>query len=230
MVIDEKDLNLINKYVAADFPAYTADELEIVTFVAADNLITRDQNKWHVRTLPKIAGLLAGLPMTLDHDWGSVEKVQGLVFKARVVKAREPPEGLIDCCGCGRWNKDIVAEEGYQYVECSVAFPATAVVVSSLRLGAVGRVSIGGFLVNDYICPLCEISFFDEACPHWAPHDIRDTKDKQFAPYKIRKGITDLTEISLVLAGNLPGARAINRAMKEQLNQGLNPTNESIKN
>ena len=235
----------VNWLTPAQLEPLRPEEIVILTFIGADNLLNRGLGKWDVNDLPKLAALLPGLPLTLDHDWDQVSKVQGVIFEARVVHERVPvinpdhwtkPDltysqdgrnyavfttkkdklAPIARAGNFEWNRRIVAEEGYQTCEFDVAFPANSPALQGLRFGQLSSISLGGFNYKDHICPLCKTSFSDERCPHFIPEawaGRTHETDEQVAPYFIRSGVFDLTEASIVLNPNLPGAGVKQRGM-----------------
>lgn len=185
-----------------------AEEVAIASFVMADNLVNRSLGKWIKKDLAILANLAIGLPFTLDHDWDSVEKSQGVIFDGRLVQ-KDGDRRLLDRAGNYKLNQDVVASEGHWQAIVDVAFPSYSRAIPALRFGQAGAVSAGGFGYKDYWCPICNTSFNDENCPHGIPEPQRGLTfeyDNRIAPYYIRKDVYDLGEISLVLIGNLPNA------------------------
>jgi hypothetical protein len=182
------------------------EDFAVLTFVATDNLINRSYSKWHLEELPKIAKMILGCPFTLDHDWGQIDKSQGICFDAKILKENSPDMTILDQCNNKSLNQQIVKTEGYVSVEVDVAFPSMSPVLNLLRYGASGCVSLGGFVFQDIWCPLCNTSFDDPDCPHFIPSPW-EKKYKDTAPYYIRKSIIDLAELSLVLIPNYPNAK-----------------------
>lgn len=207
----EEQLALINQYTPANLPPVTADEVIVIHFVAADNLVNRGKGKWHISAMSELTDLLPGLPFTLDHDWDEVGKTQGIVFEAWAGKYAEAPSWALDRAGNRELNQKIVAAEGYLTVECNVYFPLRSEFVEGLRLGLFNGVSMGGFTYTDILCPLCDDSFNSKHCPHYAPSPWDDFGDEETAPYYIRYEVTDLLELSQVLAPNLPAAGLVRR-------------------
>lgn len=215
--LSSDQLKLINQFTPEQLEPLQAEEIEIISFIGADNLINRGLGKWGTDELATLAKLLPGLPFTLDHDWGDVSKTQGIIFDARVNKFGVAPEPILTAAGNFDWNRRIVAEEGYITCEFDVAIPSSSPALGGLRFGQLNTVSLGGFNYRDHICPLCKASFSDERCPHLIPEVWMgwtvDT-DKRFAPYYVRSGVYDLGEASLVTIPNLPGAGVRRRGNK----------------
>ncbi|MGB3205201.1 MAG: hypothetical protein WBB28_09450 [Crinalium sp.] len=209
-----EQLALINRFTPVGLPNLTPEEVITIPFVATDNLLTRSLGKWAADDLVTLARLLPGLPFTLDHDWGDVAKSQGLVYNTRVVKTDSAPDEIVSAAGNYDSNSQIIKKEGYIVCECDVAFPNTSAIVSALKFGMLGKVSLGGFVYKDTICPLCETSFLDKHCPHFLPEPFWSEPndiDEKIAPYFIRSGVYDLGELSLVLIPNIPGAGVVRK-------------------
>ena len=99
-------------------------------------------------------------------------------------------------------------------VEADVAFPVTSPVLSGLKFGLIGNVSLGGFVYSDVFCPSCRTSFDDKHCPHYVPdRGWTAESDENFAPYFIRQGVYDLGELSIVLIPNIPAAGVVKKIM-----------------
>lgn len=209
-----EQLALINRFTPVRMPDLTAEEVVTIPFTATDNLLTRSLGKWAAADLATLARLLPGLPFTLDHDWSDVSKSQGLVYDARVIKADTAPDEIVSAAGNYRSNSQIIKQEGYLTCECDVAFPNTSAIVSALKFGMLGKVSLGGFVYEDTLCPLCETSFLDKHCPHFLPEPFwsePDGGDGNIAPYFIRSGVYDLGELSSVLIPNIFGAGVVRK-------------------
>ncbi len=203
-----KTLNLLQP---RDTEPLTADEIALVEFVAADNLVNRSSSKWHISALPELADLLPGLNLMLDHDWDEVQKNQGIVIDAWIDKADSAPIELIEAAGNGVANRQIVAAEGYQAIHIDVAMRINSPLMDALRYCEVQFLSQGGFDYKDIWCPICDHSYFDKHCPHMLPDcwGYYDDDEEETMPYFERKSIVDLGEISLVTIPNLPGARVV---------------------
>ena len=196
----DAQLDLINKFTAAQIQA---EEVVVVSFVGTDNLLNRSLGKWGINELEKLAGLLPGLPLTLDHDWVNVSKVQGLAFDARVTISPNPPE-WVSRSASYTWNMAIIAKEGYRALEFDVSIPANAEILIPLRFGSIGKISLGGFAYKNIICPLCNVPFDDQRCPHLIPDNFT-SNELNAAPYYIRSDVIDLGEASIVTIPNYIG-------------------------
>jgi hypothetical protein len=209
----DQQLEWINQYVPVGMEPLTADEVVVLPFVAANNLVTRNIGTWTEPDLRTMADLLPGLPALLDHDWDEVGKVVGRVFAAEVQQSRSAPDEVLDRAGYGNVNRQIVKEDGFVQVVAWIFFEAANPVVNSLRFGRLDEVSVGGFNYTTIQCPLCCVSFDDEACPHLLPSPWLDLSipeiRKLVAPYYERIGLIDLMEISLVTTPACPNAGVI---------------------
>ena len=203
-----KTLNLLQP---RDTEPLMADEIALVEFVAADNLVNRSSSKWHISALPELADLLPGLNLMLDHDWDEVQKNQGIVIDAWINKADSAPIELIEAAGNGTANRQIVAAEGYQAIHIDVAMRINSPLMDALRYCEVQFLSQGGFDYKDIWCPICDDSYFSKHCAHMLPDcwGYHDHEDDESMPYFERKLIVDLGEISVVTIPNLPGARVV---------------------
>lgn len=210
-----EQLEKINRFTPVQLPPLEAHEVCVVSFVGADNLLNRGLGKWIEADLAVLTKLLPGLPFTLDHDWGEVAKGQGLIFDARMLKSQSAPQDALNQAGNFDVNRQVVAKEGHVQVEFDVSFPMRSAALEGLRFGWLGAVSMGGFNYKDIVCPLCQTSFDDKHCPHYAPDPswglTADVGEGKVAPYYIRSQVFDLGEVSLVLIANLPKARVRRR-------------------
>lgn len=202
-------LDLINGYQPRDVEPLTADEICLVEFVAADNLVNRSKSRWHPTALPELSDLIPGLNLMLDHDWAEVNKNQGLAISAWLVRDMTAPIELIEAAGNGRYNRKIIEAEGYQSIHFDVSMRVNSPLMDALRYCEVQYISQGGFDFEDIWCPLCDCSYYDPECPHLLPSCWGDDDPKLTMPYYERKDVTDLGEISLVTIPNLPGARVV---------------------
>ena len=199
-----EQLAIIQGFGSAALSLVTAAEIEVVPFIATDNLIARSRTKWALPALESIATLLVGRSFMLDHDWEEVENITGLVFQAEVLHLNQIPQEYLRPKG----NQELFIKEGYHPVLAWVAFPRTSSLLSGLQLGALQNVSIGYFVVDELICPHCEVSFWDADCPHVPPSNWwRDGIST--AAYAIRPDTSDMGELSLVSIPDVPGAQMI---------------------
>jgi hypothetical protein len=204
----DKQLAVINQFIPVGMPPMTACDVVTIPFVAADNLVNRSLDCWDAVSLRKMAQLLPGLPMTLDHDWEDTSKEWGRIYTAEFVRSQTAPEGAIDRAGNANSNRQIVAKHGFNQVIFEVFAPIDSPVVKALKHGHSGGVSTGGFQFTDYHCPSCDKSFYDEICPHVPPDRWMGITedDPDVAPYAIRTGLFDIGEVSIVTMPNLPNA------------------------
>lgn len=204
----DKQLERINQFIPSGMPAMTASDVVTVPFVAADNLVNRSLDCWDVASLKKMAQLLPGLPMTLDHDWEDTSKEWGRIYKAELVSSKTAPEEAIDRAGNASRNRQVIEKNGFSQVIFEVFAPIDSPVVKALKRGHSGGVSTGGFQFKDYFCPICDTSFYDPKCPHVPPDRWMGftDDDPDVAPYAIRVGLFDIGEVSIVTMPNLPNA------------------------
>jgi hypothetical protein len=214
----DKQYRKISEFLSADLEHPGPDDYEIVRFIASDNLLTRSFAKWDLPELANLAKLLPGCTFTLDHDWDSVGKIQGLIFDSYVQELTPDPL-VVNAADNGKTNKKIIKSEGYFGTIIEVAFPSFGEILSHLRYGVARFVSIGGFLFKDRICPLCEVSFDDPSCPHiipdpwWGFFPGAIVDGLEVAPYFVRSQLLDVGEVSLVLIPNLPGAKILSKQL-----------------
>jgi hypothetical protein len=209
-----EQLNKINQFIPANMQPWEAAELAVIEFIATDNLLNRSFGKWGVQEIAKLAQLAIGLPCILNHDWDEVENSQGLIFDSRVEKYQAAPDWAINQAENGELNQQIVEEEGYTQLIAIVTTLFESAMLPNLRLGSVGKVSLGAFRYKQQVCPICRISFNDESCPHGIPDPwwgMTFKEDPRIAPYYIRTGVYDLGELSLVTIPNIPTAGILTR-------------------
>ncbi|MEG5173301.1 hypothetical protein [Microcoleus sp. B3-D7] len=210
--LTKPQLAKLNKFRPSGFPLIADETMVAISFVVADNLINRSKGKWTEKDLAKMAKMLdrMGLPHILNHNWESVEDVQGIIIEAKLVKSK-PPSELVDALQNGELNRQIVKNEEFVQVVATVAFPANSGIVDKLKIGLGRAVSLGGFSFKDYVCPLCNTSFSFKNCPHYIPDSWTewDADPSLVAPYYIRDGLYDLGELSTVVIANLPGASLV---------------------
>lgn len=204
----DKQLALINQFIPAGASPMTASDIVTIPFVAADNLVNRSLDCWDVVSLKRMAQLLPGLPMTLDHDWDDTSKEWGRIYSADFVRSQNAPESAIDRAGNKKSNSQIVEKYGFYQVIFEVFAPIDSPVVKALKRGHSGGVSTGGFQFTDYSCPICDTSFYDKKCPHVPPDRWMGITedDPDVAPYAVRVGLFDIGEVSIVTMPNLPNA------------------------
>ncbi|MEG3875799.1 hypothetical protein QT972_00245 [Microcoleus sp. herbarium7] len=208
-----QQISKLNQFIPAGFPKPNPEDLTVIDFVVADNLVNRGRGKWREKDLIILAKMLntMGIPHTLDHDWEDIEKTQGLVIEGKIFKNTIAPENLVSSAGNKDLNSEIVKKEGFVQVIAAVVFLIDSPIVQRLSMGIGRAVSLGGFAFEDYVCPICETSFTYKNCPHYIPGgwDAWREDPNLVAPYYIRDGLYDLGELSSVLIANLPGATAV---------------------
>lgn len=205
-------LKVINSYMPSGAASLTAESTTVVSFVAADNLLSRSLDRWDPDCLATMAERLPGLPALLDHDWEDTSKEWGRIFAAEVVRIDKASAELLDQAGNLEQNRKIVSKEGLVRVVFSVFSANDSPVVKALRRGHSGKISTGGFRFRDYWCPICDTSFSDPDCPHIPPYPgwgIYPDEEDGIAPYATRIGLYDIGEASIVTIPNLPNAGII---------------------
>lgn len=211
--LTDSQISKLNRFVPVGFPKPNPEDLTVVSFIVADNLVNRGRGKWQEKDLKKLARMLdtMGVPHTSDHDWEDIEKTQGLVIAGNIVKNLTAPDDLISAAGNKDLNSEIVKKEGFVQVLATVVFSINSAIVQRLSMGIGRAVSLGGFAFKDYVCPICETSFTYKNCQHYIPGswDAWGEDPNLVAPYYVRDGLYDLGELSSVLIANLPGATAV---------------------
>lgn len=203
-------LKKINQYVPSGFPALTADDVIVVSGIAADNLINRSYSKWGVDDLKAMAKLLVGKPTLFDHNSYDVQQqTWGRVFDAQFVNSLTAENELIDAIAQGVYNRKIIATEGFNQVFFQAYLVKSDETLGLISSGRASELSTGGFRFTDFWCPVCDTSIRNPKCPHYVRSPWSDSDDPEYAPYVERRGLFDLMEISLVSTPNIPGARLI---------------------
>lgn len=210
-----EQLKLIQNYSGlAGLPPLDQDDVFVVPFVAANNLINRSFQRWPSKELSKMVSLLPGNPLMFDHDWDSVKAIKGKIFDAKIVKS-QPPKDYLDA-GAGtnnqnaEYNRKIIAEEGYVEAIAYVYFNAEySELLEDIYMGTLNNTSVGGYEFSDFFCPLTNTSFDDPSCnylipdPSWGilPGQVYETgmgDQMTVAPYADRVGLSDIGELSIV--------------------------------
>ena len=221
----KRQMELISSLSVPHLGEVSADELAVVSFIAADNLMNRSASKWDLTALKKIPNMLKkGLPLMLNHDWDNISSIAGIIFDGKTVRSANTDgrelNRIISLSGAEQFNREIILNEGYWTAQVSAAIPLNTFdyvqktyvenpILRGIRLGYYRFVSCG-FHMYELHCPLCNTSFMDRKCPHVPPSTIGETDpDGIIAPYAIRKKLTDMGELSLVTIPNLPGAEVI---------------------
>ena len=221
IIPSEKYLEKYNSYIPLGFPSVQAEEFVVYPIRIADNIVNRSFSRWTFPDLQKMANMICGIPVTLDHDWDSVNKSHSLLidFKIEIISPDEiyQHSWLVQKMGVKDQldiNQKIVKEEGYISVIAIAAIPITSPIAQKIRFSLLNSVSLGGFEFKDIFCPICKCSFMDKKCPHSVPTELNKGKEN-VAPYYERIGIIDLGEVSFVLIPNLPAAGLIQRRMQK---------------
>lgn len=206
------ELQLINQYIPSGAPERTAADTVVLSFVAADNLLTRALDKWDIPSLEAMVNLTPGLPVSLNHAIRDVSLVWGKIFDSHYEHFSSAPGKAIDAAGNGKSNREIVKKEGFSQVIIDVFTTPNNPVFAAIQNGWVGKVSTGSFEFSDLHCPECDVSFWDEKCEHYPPDKwwgMTADKDPSVARYAIRVGLKDMGEVSIVSVPNLPNAGVI---------------------
>lgn len=208
--VTPEDLILINRYVPKGMDPLTADEVRKIVTAASDNLLTRSLGKFQPAGLEWFAKNIPGLPAIHDHEY-ETSNTWGRVFQAWHLSSPTCPLEIMDRAGNLEYNRQIVEQEGFHRLYCAIYYQAGSI-DDSFRYGRLQEVSIGGFRVRDYLCPLCvgpdgnNLSFRDTKCPHYMPDYWYGVTDSMTAPFFIRYQPYDLMEISQVVTPNIPNA------------------------
>jgi hypothetical protein len=223
MALSYRDYQKYLKFASADLPAPKQENLVMMRFIFADNLIGRSQMAWHPDALDSIAKRLIGMPFTVNHDWDEVGEAHGVIYDAQRMSFPDAPQKFTNNYA-EKLNKGIIKSDGWLPVAGKVAFQLepgtdlgeeTAETLNRLALGTGNKVSIGGFRTTEIWCPLCQCPFEDRTiCGHLPPSPWYEDTDVT-APYTIRKDINDMGEASLVLIPNAPSAGAITNDIAE---------------
>lgn len=200
----------------AEFSALDANDLVVVRIRAADNILNRDLGVWGIEELQTLASISPGIPLLLNHDWDRIQDSAGRVFAASVrYNEASSPAALkaINKAGNLDTNRSIVHKYGYVELLFDCYIREYSGVPERCLSGEWSHVSLGGFRYKDLHCPLCNISFYDDACPHIIKHpsllDGNEDNEHEYAPYHIRKDVFDIGEVSFVTIPNLPAAQLL---------------------
>lgn len=224
----EQQLKLINQYRNAGTPEYTSSELYQFPTIASDNLLHHNNSQWSKRALESMARSLVGKDFLLNHEWGDSNQIKGLVYDSALVSIEDLSLStklfLTDSSANPNQDLEILTKEGYEAVILWVAIEANSAINSDVVYLRQSDLSVGGYASLDYICPLCNVSFNNDECPHWIPDPMYmwimgiDHNDPDLAPYYIRDGEFNGVELSLVVSGNCPRARILREIDLEKLN------------
>ena len=192
----------------------TADRFVSVPMMASHNLMSFSNGVWDEPSLEAMARLFPGKPAQLNHSWDEVQDSVGLIYDAFLVRSMDAPNNILNASDFFNINRQIVAKDGFIGLVIMAAFPVESAVVDAIAQSRARGVSTGGLTTGEYGCPLCDLSFENENCPHIPPHPMLlhfygNDPDMNFAPYYERRGFHTAIEISLVVTGNLPGAEVL---------------------
>jgi hypothetical protein len=154
------------------------------------------------------------MPFTVNHDWNEVEEALGVVIDAQRLSLETAPDKFVNNYA-KKSNRSILKADGWMPVAGKVVFRNDNEILDQLSMGMGNKVSIGGFNVTDYWCPICRVSFEDRSvCSHVPPSMWYEDTDKTM-PYIVRKDVDDMGEVSLCLIPNAPSCGAITNDIAE---------------
>lgn len=147
--ISKKDLDLINKFTRRNFKE---DEIYVFSVVLCDNDIDRDNEKFNLESLKKLAQLFVGTTGILNHDMKS-ENQKARIFECHV-------EGV-----GGRKNK--LDEPYYRLLARAYMpkIPKNEDFITSIDSGITKEVSVG-CSVENVICSVCGKDMKKVGCEH----------------------------------------------------------------
>jgi hypothetical protein len=201
------------------------DKIQAVRAIAIDNFVTCDERQWSLKTiegaLHSTMGLI-GKPFILDHNWHDVQKVQAVIFDAKMLNLKVAPD-LIKNTSYQAMNEEIIKAEGYCPLVVSIAFMSDNELLMGQALGSLKSVSFGGNWVKNpqLVCPHDGLQFSDPKCRHLPPNQWYDYDDDYLeeynytvADYGTYVGSIWFSELSQVLIPNVPGAQIISREIE----------------
>lgn len=209
-----------------------SEDYEYFTFMASDNLINFSYRKWSTEILNQMAKNHANIPLILNHEWDAVETTLGYCTKSWIEKSENLPNSYSQVPGMEKFNKKIVEKEGLHNLYLKFAVPKhLELEIKHLKTGIYNFVSTGGLLLKpEFVCPNCtelrgEKTTFTQkdkkgnyVCPHAMPHpwlfqyfDEDELADMEIADYVIIDGDYSPSELSLVVAGNYPSAKKVDK-------------------
>jgi hypothetical protein len=174
-----------------------ADQLDVVvSIIATDNLVSRNEARYPAAELPLLATYLVGKPASIDHPSpfrGTVKDEWGTIFSSQV-KSVPAPVGL------SSENQAIVAAEGYYQVWVDVSCAVDSEHLPEFRKKLRTRVSIAA-IYQFMRCPGCKCGadIFSREC----------VNDFWSLPYYERHGVSDALELSLVSTPAVLSARVV---------------------
>jgi hypothetical protein len=235
-----KQFETISKMTAIES---SPEDWVVVPFHASNSCIDYSLRRWHRNTAIQMGLTMVGRPILMDHDWSSAKNsaAGGFIFDAKVIIEPEAPEEVLRGGGYEEYNREIVAQEGYQWLYLCAAFSKTADAAEGIKSRKFNDCSTGSVLSKPYmICPDCsqehgrDVSFFEKSsdakgkstftCNHLVPSkwmlDMvamygEDGEEFNFAKYCILGGErNEGIELSLCNRGALPAASVIRQAVQ----------------
>ena len=223
----DKQLAIINQYRNAGSPEYTSAELYQFPTLASDNLLHHNNSQWGKKALESMARTLVGKDFLLNHEWEDSKQIQGIVFDSAIVSISDLSLStklfLTESSSNQIQDLEILSKEGYEALILWVAVEANTGIASDIVYLRQSDLSVGGYASLDYICPLCNISFNSDECPHIIPDPVYmymmdiEKDDEDLAPYYIRDGEFQGVELSMVVSGNCPRAKILREIDLEKL-------------
>lgn len=214
-------LDQINQYRPKGRPPLKAQDVISVPMLASHNLMSYTNAVWSTESLEAMAALYPGRQVNLNHTWEDVQKNIGLIFSAYLIQTPDAPTNILNAANFFDVNRQIVANDGFQFLLGYGAFPKDSPAISAIDYRLARDVSTGAVTDGTWICPVCDAEFFTQGCSHWPPHPellqwMGDDDEIEFAPYYIRSGLHTAIEITSCVAGNLPGAEILCDSKKLQ--------------
>ena len=235
-----RQLKLINNLVGRESDT---SEWLVVPFQASNSLVDFSLRRWHPTSVIDMALTAIGRPILMDHDWYSAKDASvGTIFDCSIVIDSEAPEDVIKGGGYEEYNREIIEDEGYQWLYLCAAIAKNSVAAEGILSRRLSDCSTGSTLSQPYmICPDCskehgrDVSFFERTenakgkkgdflCPHLIPSKWmldfismygEEGEDYNFAKYcTLGAARNELIENSLVNRGALPAARVIRNKTK----------------
>lgn len=222
-----EDLDLINQFRPLGLPPYQEGEMLSVEIRASHNLIWADRQAWTINVLEQFAQDYPGKAYILDHDSWDSDRVIGFVYKAELRRSSTAPEKILDNRGFGDLNREIVERDGFVELILYTAVQRGTPIEQNIRYRRYSQVSTGGWVWSQNICPLCNVEFEEEACPHIPPTPwtmwlasegyLDGDELALIAPYIIKDAdLVDVVELSQVVAGNLGTAEILDERSRTQ--------------
>jgi hypothetical protein len=212
--MDAIALQKINQYRPNGCPEYTEGEVSSFDILAANNLLSHSRAKWDIESLKTMTRQYQGQPLMLDHQWDNVSTQMAFIYDSLLYHWEKPSQQIRDyylsLSPFPDLDSDILDKEGLYQSICKVATETSHPITNELTYGRKLKASIGGYARGPLICPLCETSFYDDACPHYIPDANQSMDQDPIAPYFIYSGWYHTVELSLVTDGNCPSAQVLN--------------------